>query len=227
MKKALIIILLAVVSVGVFAQEAAPQKKPALRQDQLMLDFNWGGLTATPSEVNLGAASWGFSLKTMLDNPVPKSNVSFAVGIGLGIHNYYTNSNIITNNLGTDSSFSSFSVIPDSISYKRNKLTMTYFDIPAEIRYRSKPNEKGYSWKVAVGGQIGYLLSTKTKVIQDSKKYKTFNYPNMEKWRVGLNARVGYGKVSINGFYSLSSIFEENKGSKYNPFTIGITLMPF
>lgn len=214
-----------ITSLAVLAQQAP--KKEVHREDQLMLDFNWGTLLGKPDSIKIGAASWGFGMKIMLDNPVPKSNVSFAVGLGLGVHNYYSDAEIVNIYQGTDSTYSYFSPIINTRDYKRNKFTMTYFDIPAEIRYRTKPNEKGYSWKVAVGGQVGYLLSSKSKIIENSKKYKGFDYPNMEDWRVGLNARVGYGKVSVNAFYSLSSIFDVNKGAQHNPFSIGITLMPF
>lgn len=223
LKKLGIILLVILFWAASFAQQAKP-KKISLREDQLMLDFNWGTLLGTPDSVKVGAASWGFGMKMMLDNPVPKSKISFAAGVGLSTNTFYTNSKIYNY---SDSAYSYFRPINDSIKYKRNKFTMTYVDIPVEIRFRSKPNEKGYRWKVAVGGEVSRLLGAKSKIIENSIKYKGFNYPNMEKWRVGLTARVGYGKVSVNAFYSLSSIFELNQGPHYSPLTVGFTLMPF
>jgi hypothetical protein len=110
---------------------------------------------------------------------------------------------------------------------KRNKLTITYADIPFEIRYRSNPDKHGYSWKFAVGAKVGYHLQTKSKIIENSKKVKTYDFPNYEKWRLGLNMRVAYGRVGVNAFYSASSIFDDGKGEAINPFSVGITLMPF
>jgi hypothetical protein len=218
------------ISFGLIAQEQATvskAKKVLLKQDQLLLDFNWGTLLNKSDSLKLKPACWGFNLGIMLDNPLQNANFSFAAGIGLSTHNFYSNSEIKNFNYGTDSAFSNFVPISATRSYKRNKLNLTFFDIPFELRYRSKPNAKGFSYKVSVGGKVSYMLSTHSKIIEGGVKYKGFDYPNMENWRFGLMARVAYGKVGISGYYSISSIFDQNKGEIVNPFTIGITLTPF
>ena len=207
--------------------EVSEKAVPAVREDQLMLDFNWNYLLNTPDSVKISGASWGFNAKLMYDVPIQKSNFSFALGGAISTANFYSNSEVKTFNQGTDSSFSAFVPIDESRNYKRNKYTVTYADIPAELRYRSKPDKRGFRWKVAVGAQIGYHLQTHSKIIEDSKKFKTYDFQNFEKWRYGASLRVGYGKVAITGFYSATSIFEENKGAFHNPISIGITLMPF
>ncbi|MBL4624578.1 MAG: outer membrane beta-barrel protein [Flavobacteriales bacterium] len=151
------------------------------------------------------------------------------MGGALGIANYYTNAEIINRyTLEDPETLQSFFVPVDKArDIKRNKLTITYADIPFEIRYRSVPDKHGYSWKIAAGFKVGYHIQAKSKMIEDAKKTKTYDFQNYEKWRYGLNLRVAYGRVGINAFYSATSIFEDGKGETVNPISVGITLMPF
>ncbi|MDA9563266.1 PorT family protein [Flavobacteriales bacterium] len=216
---------------GVKAQELreisrSPIKRE-LREDMLLLNFNWNTMLNGPDSLTIEPYSWGFDLQVMYDIPIQKSNFSFAAGGGLGISNFYTNSQIGHIHVGTDSTESKFYPISDSLNISRNKLTVTYADIPFELRYRSNPDKYGYSWKIALGAKVGYHLQTRSKVIQDSKKYKTYDYPNYEKWRYGVSMRVAYGRVGVSAFYSLTGLFDEGKGDLINPLSLGITLMPF
>lgn len=254
-KKLLSILVICFLATSLFAQDSAPslsEMKREKREDMLLMNFNWNYLLNTSDSLRVKGYSWGYDLKLMYDVPIQNSNFSFAAGGALGIMNFYTNSEIHHYNLNTDSSASYFVPISDSRNVKNNKLTITYADIPFEVRYRSKPNKKGYSWKVAAGVKVGYHLQTRTKLtetvtvqpgytipgengaedtdvspVYDKVKSKSFYYPNYEKWRYGVNLRVAYGRVGLNAFYSATSIFEEGKGEKVFPVTVGITLMPF
>lgn len=216
------------------------------REDMLLLDFNLNGLANQPDSFDVKLKSWGFGMDVMLDVPINASKFSFAFGAGLMVNSFHTNSELFHINMNSDSAQSKFVPIAENRNVKTNKLTTTYLDIPFELRYRSDPNSKGYSWKVAVGLKVGRHIQTKEKQVEvfntstygyantaneDPEtfdlKTKRFFYPNMEKWRVGINARVAYGRVGFSGYYSLTSLFEQNQGPVINPFSIGITLMPF
>ena len=232
MKKLIIIpvIILGVLTSG-FAQEATPSLNSPVkrenREDMMLMNFNWTSLLNTGDTVTVKPYSWGYDLKLMYDVPIQNSNFSFALGGGLGIANYYTNAEIGHINYGTDTSQSYFYPVLETRGVTRNKLTITYADIPFELRYRSDPDKHGYSWKIAMGFKVGYHLQTKSKIIENTKKVKTYDFPNYEKWRYGLNVRVAYGRVGLNAFYSATSLFDEDKGARVNPISIGITLMPF
>ena len=122
--------------------------------------------------------------------------------------------------------------ISDSITYKRNKLSTAYIDVPLELRYRTKPNDKGNSFKVALGVKGGFLLSNYTKFIgqgnnfgvsSTSTKYKKYDIPNIAKFRYGATVRIGYGPFNINAFYSLSPLFDKNAGPQITPISVGIS----
>jgi hypothetical protein len=119
---------------------------------------------------------------------VPKSKISLAIGLGLGMHNLHHNG-ILQDSATT----SYFEPIPDKVNgtdieYKTNKLQLTYLDIPAEIRFKS---DKGF--RLALGIKAGYLISAHTKYKGDNPeggrdiKIKEGSLPNLEQMALRSN----------------------------------------
>lgn len=228
MKQVLPAVFAALITLGGYAQDTAsvidpePTGKP--HQDMLLVDLNWDYLLGLESPVKQEWYGRGISLAGMYDHPLNKDgNVSFAFGVGFSSHNYYTNALV----LRTDS-VSSFTAVPDSIKSK-GKLSVNYFDIPVEFRFRTNANDKGYRWKIALGGRVGYLLDAHEKTINaQDVKIKTYDYPHITQWRYGVVARVGYGSMMLSAFYSLSTFFETGKSlTDQNALSVGITIVPF
>lgn len=177
-----------------------------------------------PDGIDFRAINPGANVYGMYTYPIPKSNISLAIGLGLGMHNLHSNGA-----LGDSAGISSFTKIPASIDYKINKLQLTYLDIPAEIRFKT---ESGF--RVALGFKAGYLISAHTKYKGDDPedgartiKIKESKLINLEKWRYGPTFQIGYKFVSFTGFYSLSTVFDEVTGPSLYPVSIGISLRPF
>lgn len=154
-----------------------------------------------------------------------KSNVSFSPGLGISVHNLFSDSWIRATK---DSTY--FAPIPDSISYKKSKFTATYLDIPIELRYKSKGE-----FRVAIGFKFGFLLKAQTKFKGNDylegttttvimKKGK-FSY--IEKNRYGFTGRIGYKWLNLWGYYQLSTLFTESHGPAMYPISVGITIIPF
>jgi hypothetical protein len=107
-----------------------------------------------------------------------------------------------------------------------------------EIRFTLNPDDPSRSFKTAVGGRIGYMYDSFTKIKYsentETKKLKDKQDYNLSKLRYGLTGRIGFGNFSIFGYYNLTPLFEENKGLKennvYNNFptwTIGVSVASF
>lgn len=174
-------------------------------------------------DVNLGTNIYG-----MYSYRIPKSKISLAIGLGLGMHNLHSNGL-----LRDTSNISYFEAYPDKVNgvevnYKTNKLQLTYLDIPAEIRFKS---DKGF--RLAVGIKAGYLISAHTKFRGDNPeggrdiKIKESKLPNLEKWRFGPTFQIGYKWVNFTGYYSLSKVFVKTNGPEIYPISIGLALRPF
>jgi len=186
---------------------------------EIYQDFwmNW------PAGMNVRAINQGAGGFVMYNIPFGKSPVSFAIGVGLGCHNLYSNTTI--NNIKTDTI--SFSVIPDSISYKKSKLGLTYLDFPMELRLVTKSK-----FRASVGVKLGYLLDAKTKFkgengFGDQVTMKNRKVDNVDKFRFGPTIRIGYDWFQVMGYFSVTQIFDKGLGPELYPISVGITFMPF
>jgi hypothetical protein len=174
----------------------------------------------------------GMNLLAMYNVPFGKSNFSFSIGLGLSTHNLY--GNFLTNS----SSDSTWIVpIPDSVSYKRSKITTTYLDIPLEFRYKSKSKVT-----IALGFKGGFMIGSFSKYVGDGG-FSTYSYTvpkdvgkvrikmngikNLEQFTYGPTLRVGYRWFNVNAYYMISTIFSKSRGPDMYPISVGIMLMPF
>jgi hypothetical protein len=156
--------------------------------------------------------------------PFGKSNFSFAIGVGLSVHNLYWNYRFQGDSL-------SFQFIPiNNTDYKRSKLTMPFVEIPLELRLKTK-SKVG----VGIGFKVGYMIYAHAKWVGDDYLYNTANtlkvsfkgIENLEKFAYGPTLRVGYKWFNVNAYYSLSKIFQKGTGVDIYPISVGFVLMPF
>ncbi len=180
--------------------------------------------------INQGAQFFG-----MYNYRVKESSVYLAGGIGLGMHNLY--SNTIIPDVKADS-ISFVQIQEDAMSYKKSKLALTYIDIPIEFRIKTKKE-----FRIALGFKVGYLLNASTKYkgnryvyneatdkfITDEVdvKEKEKDVQRMETWRYGPTFRIGYKWFNLTVYYQISKIFKVDKGPALYPISVGIAVIPF
>lgn len=121
---------------------------------------------------------------------------------------------------------------------KKSQLITNYFEVPLEICFRTNPDDPARSFKISVGGRVGYLLDsfTKMKYKEDGevKKLKDKEDFQLSKFRYGVFAKIGAGNFSFFGNYNLTNLFEDGKSPSYkkvnqdfNTWTFGISLASF
>ncbi len=225
MKKILVSFFIITFAVNAFAQVVNDNTKRKFTFGlDVFTDF-WQNIPKTldPQTINAGVNVFG-SYNYMFGT----SNVSFSPGLGIGTHNLYSSSFLKAN-----STYTNFVLINDSIAglpYKKSKLTVTYLDIPLELRYKSKSE-----FRVAIGFKFGFLLQAHTKYkgndyvegTNDRVIYKKAKIQNMEKNRYGFTFRIGYKWLNLWGYYQLSTLFATNKGPDMYPISLGLTIIPF
>ena len=201
-------------------------------RDRIIMDIHWDGWLNSPDSLKIKGLSSGIGLHLFYDIPLggKSSNVSFAIGGGISWSNYYNNSYFTY-----DTSQYTVSVpFSDTLGINKNKLTLTYFEVPIEFRFRTDPKQ-GNSFKVAIGFKGGYVLSNHVKYVgedwleksNDEIKYKNYRVKNMSNLQYGPTLRIGYSKINIDAYFGLSDLFEEGKGPTGNPLTIAISFNPF
>lgn len=183
-----------------------------------------------PDSVDSKFLNLGVNFSGLYDYRIGKSNYSFAFGIGLGSHNLYTDALVIEDTATYVSGLYPINSLYSGTSYKKNKISYTYFDIPMEFRLRTKSDIRA-----SLGFKFGFLIDSHTKYngddylfnSGDNLQFKVKDVPNIEKFRYGLTARFGWKFVNLTGFYSLTNLFTKDKGPETYPISVGISLMPF
>lgn len=210
------------------------------------LEFGFNRDMSAPDQFSLGFfGSRTVNLYYQYDFRILNSSFSFVPGIGLSLERF---------KFGNESTLGYDPNDPESIvmltpndtglpGVKKSQLITNYIDVPLEIRYSTKPDDPARSFKISVGGRIGYMYDsfTKIKYKDDSelKKLKNKEDFNLTKIRYGLTARIGVGNLSLFGYYNLTPLFEEGKGlsdiisaqpsvkNDFSTLTIGISLASF
>ncbi|MBX7204631.1 MAG: PorT family protein [Bacteroidia bacterium] len=144
-------------------------------------------------------------------------------GFTINYNNYRFNEDISLNKFND-----SLLTLPTTTSLKKNKLTTTYLTVPFGFQFESNPDKQKRSFRLAAGPYVGYLLNAHTKQVSTKDgKDKNYSDLNIQKLAYGLNAKIGFGKVSLYGSYSLSTLFEKGKGPELYPVSFGIVINDF
>jgi Putative auto-transporter adhesin, head GIN domain/Outer membrane protein beta-barrel domain len=178
-----------------------------------------------PFELNY-AKSYVFGWNMLQKNiHIYRNNLNLGTGLGLTWYHYNFRGSYTLN---TNVPFQS-SLFDSTKNFSRNRFNMCYVNVPLMLEYNSNNNDAGRSFHLATGMQVGYNVfknklkqryeengQTEKRVIKDDF--------NVNPFRIDAMARIGYGNFSIFGTYSLTSLFEKEKGPVFYPFTAGIHL---
>jgi hypothetical protein len=245
MKKIIVLSLLVFVLSPAFSQETTP-KKSSKRPDipgTFVLELGLNNASSAPTTFN--KAFWGsrtLNFYWQYEMRILKSRISFVPGIGLSLERWkFKDGRVVT--YSGDSLRLITPTEAGMPKLKQSKLITNYFEIPVEFVYRTRPDDPARSFKIALGGRVGFLYDAfaKVKYREDgqNKKYKDNQNFDLSRIRYGLSGRIGVGNVSLFTYYNLNSLFESGKGpwegkgtsraqaADFNTFTIGISLASF
>jgi hypothetical protein len=216
------------------------------KSDNLILDYFTDIWQKAPSGMTVSGYSPGIDIYGMYNIPFGKSKLSLGFGFGFSSHNLRSDAVPIKADSNGHYSLTGntiFQKIPPinnkEIKYDVNKLSLTYFEIPLELRFR-KENKNKKAFKFSIGGKIGYLINSHTKYkgiqylgdVNDPNlgvtnvKYKVYKIDNLDPLQYSATVRIGYGMFNIFGSYSLSTIFKKDKGPQMFPISVGISVTP-
>lgn len=143
----------------------------------------------------------------------------FKTGIGIEMNNYR-----YTRNISYANSIDKTYIIQDSVNFKKNKLFTEYLTIPLMLDFEPGTKHGKNTLHLAAGVTFGYLVKSRTKQISSERgKVKDNNPFNLEKFRTGLRAEIGYQGITFYGSYYLTPIHQY--GLKQYPFAIGIAFI--
>jgi hypothetical protein len=222
--------------------ESAPKKKvwkynPNRANDHFMIQVGYNGWASKPDTINTKGIPRTFNMYFMFDFPFKTSpRFSIGLGVGLGTDNFYLDKQSV-DIAGRNSNTLQFKA--DTNYFKKYKIATTYLEVPVELRFAADPDNTNKSWKVAVGGKIGTMLSamTKGKNLMSSKGGTINNYTEKIKskryfnsTRLAVTGRISKGVFGIFGQYQINQFIKDgavHAGSPLvdiRPFTIGLSI---
>lgn len=250
MKKLIVFIIASFIVLSSIAQDREDVTRGTFgklsQSDRLVVDvFSDIWMKAPSDSMDIKQINRGANVSVVHEFPFGNSNFSFATGLSIGCHNLYSNAmpvksfSLDSNGTKVFDGKTVFTKIPSKsadgsqdINFKNNKFTVIYADIPLEFRYRLKNN----AFKLYLGGKVGIMLSNHTKYHGDNFnevyptgtiRIKEYKIPNVERFRYGLTARIGWKWIQVFGYYSLSHLFKKDKGPDMYPISVGLTISPY
>jgi len=226
MKKITIIFVLTISMLSSYSQEITESTR---KNFSTVIDVFTDIYSNEPKGIETRTINQGMNFSGLYDYRFGKSNISAAIGIGLGAHNFYSNALPVVDSNGNSQLVRIKTLYPGT-EYKKNKISYTYFDVPIELRLRTKDE-----FRAAIGFKLGWLIDSHTKYKGDDYIFETTDelgvkfrdVKNIETFRYGFTARAGWKFINVMGFFSLTDIFKKDKGPDVYPISVGISLMPF
>lgn len=115
----------------------------------------------------------------------------------------------------------------DGVTYEKSKLVNTYLTLPLMLELQSNRYSKTNSFHLSAGVVGGWRMGTHTKYVYDDgdrQKDKDRKDFYMNPFKLDAIAKVGWGVLNLYASYSLTPMFQKNKGPELYPFAIGICL---
>ncbi len=200
-------------SSSVYSQSASSPDLPgALR---IELGFNF--LIDNPDSMDTGF--WGskaFNAQYLYSVRLGNSAVSFHPGFGIATDKFSFDNNVtLVRDLIGKVNLEPLEPIEFG-EVKKTKLATTYLELPIEFRFHFNKNNFKKSFKLAVGGKLGILISSHTKVksekLGETQILKTKDRFELNRFRYGLQGSLGYAGISVYYYYALNDLFEKGLG---------------
>ncbi|MFA5646725.1 MAG: hypothetical protein WC951_00330 [Bacteroidales bacterium] len=177
------------------------------------------------------ARSWNFNI-----NPVQYSmgfgtdKVGLVTGLGVEFNNYhFRKKNTIKVENGITVADYSYVDNPN-MNVTRSSLHTIHIVAPILLEFQIPTGHWGNRFYISAGVIGGVRIHSKTKVFYKGNlkgKDRITDDFNMNPFRYGFTARIGFDNISLFANYYVTPMFEENKGDELNPFTIGLRLISF
>jgi hypothetical protein len=150
-----------------------------------------------------------------------KRNIGLVTGLGITYNDYrFSNAYTIVNDNGMVAP-----VALDRNGLSKSKLSTSYLTVPLMLEFQVPVNGHDKRLYFSAGVIGGLKVGSHTKVKLDGNKSKSHDDFNINPFRYGTTARIGYKGINIFGTYYYSTFFKNGRGPEMFPFTIGIGLM--
>jgi hypothetical protein len=192
-------------------------------RDRLIFEANYTSWIGIPKDIKSDWKCIGFGFYTLFDKPIKNSNFSFGYGLGFYTHNFSSNANFVYQ-LDSMNQNPTTVLLPKTNPYIANKYNERSFEVPLELRFRTKT---ATMFKMMLGAKIGYVISNFKKTDDADGRVRLYNIKNVNPWRYGVVFRIGVEQICLTASYYFSEVFTDKGPKGVNPFSIGIAIIPY
>ena len=166
--------------------------------------------------------SWGVNLN-FAEKSLGLAWNYFGIVTGAGLeYNRY----MLTNNVKIQEVDGMMVGAPVDMDLDKNRLSMTYFNIPLLAEFQIPVYGEHNRIKVSAGVVGGVrLFSRQVQKYQeggDKQKLKAKDNFNLRDFRYGFTARLAYGDVALFANYYPQTLFKDGMGPEIFPVTVGL-----
>jgi hypothetical protein len=159
--------------------------------------------------------------------PIIKNYWHLVTGMGFQFNNYVIEKDHI---LKPNTEYLEAS-LDTTVTYKKNKLTDVYFQVPLLFQFDTKKIKKNNTFHLLLGVVGGVKVTSWSKQkyeVNDAQNIrKTWDDFNLSPFRWSAMVKLGYGPVNLFATYQLNQMFKPGHGPQLYPFTVGVTLVGF
>jgi len=174
-----------------------------------------GDLNGTQAKWN----SIGVNINLMSDKVIGESIFSIGYGIRFAFNNFRNDGMMnIVDSLGA----TQLMLLPDGVSRDKYKFANNFFEIPLELRFRFEGADR--TIRFSLGGVVGWRMRVFEHWTNGDLRYKEYNYPDVNKFRYGVFARLGFKHVGLYAGYYLNPVFNNVNSSQLNVLNFGLNI---
>ena len=194
------------------------RKYKLLSEDAVVLDITSNMWRNAPQGiVQHPLKSLGFNLSFFFDRPLGYSPFAIAIGVSYAVEHVQNNGVFVYSN-----NFSTTSIASLQVPFASNRLTSEWFDIPLELRLRTKGRGP---FRLYIGAKAGVNITNYHQFIDHDTKTRDYKIRNLNVYRYGVYARLGYAMLNLYSYYSLSDMFERGSGPQLAPISVGVSFL--
>jgi len=238
--KKVIVLLITVLCMGtLLAQETSSRSRSSFNSDyqtykkvSFGTDFTYDIWQSMPEAVGRKGFNRSASFFATYNFRLNESKFYVCPGLGFNFRNIYGKALLERDSI----TGITYVPIPKGTSYKKAKTTLSYIELPIDLRYSYKRFQAGIGIKVSCN--IGVASKYKGKQFKEDGmagaasegsqiKEKWLQIPDAERFQFGAQLRVGYSWIHAYGYYSFSKVFKKSTEIEMYPISVGISVMPF
>lgn len=154
---------------------------------------------------------------------IKNSNWLFVSGIGFEWFRYHFDGNA---GLVKRDGITVFEPAPDGVDYKSNMLLAYYITVPLLMEYQIPMGRSNFHISGGVVGFLKYYSKSQIEYKVEGKNQKEVlgRDLNIRPYDLKLRLQAGIGDISLFGYYSPFSLFNNNEGPDLKTYSIGMML---